>query len=114
MGEPNWLEDPRFVNDKTRGDHGELISERMVAWCSTRTSAEVLSELEQVKIPAGPVLSPQQVLEDAHVKATGFLRGLTVPGSTAEAPVGAQNPGCTRSKSNRPEAFRIVATSPHR
>ena len=87
MGEPNWLEDPRFVNDKTRGDHGELISERMVAWCSTRTSAEVLSKLEQVKIPAGPVLSPQQVLEDAHVKATGFLRGLTVPGSTAEAPV---------------------------
>lgn len=87
MGDSLWLEDPRFASDKTRGDHGDLISERMAAWCSTRTSSQVLSELEQVKIPAGPVLSPQQVLEDAHVKATGFLRGITVPGSTAEVPV---------------------------
>jgi len=87
MGDSLWLEDPRFASDKTRGDHGDLISERMAAWCSTRTSSQVLSELEQVKIPAGPVLSPQQVLEDAHVKATGFLRGITVPGATAEVPV---------------------------
>ena len=89
MGELQWLEDPRFVDDKTRGDHGELISERMAAWCVERSTNEALSALEEARIPAGPVLSPQQVLEDAHVKTAAFLRTLSFPGSTRDAPVAA-------------------------
>ena len=31
MGEPHWLDDPRFSDDSSRGDHGAVISERMAA-----------------------------------------------------------------------------------
>ena len=89
MNELWWLEDPRFADDQTRGDHGEVISERMAAWCAARSTNDALSALEEARIPAGPVLSPQQVLEDAHVKTAAFLQTLSFPGATRDAPVAA-------------------------
>lgn len=87
MGEPDWLDDPRFKDDITRGDNGQLISERLASWCAERSSAEVLAEMEAARIPAGPVMSPQQVLDDPHVAARGMLKQLDYPGATKAAPV---------------------------
>jgi crotonobetainyl-CoA:carnitine CoA-transferase CaiB-like acyl-CoA transferase len=42
MGEPAWLEDPRFASDLSRGQHGELIGERMRRWCATRGTDEAV------------------------------------------------------------------------
>jgi crotonobetainyl-CoA:carnitine CoA-transferase CaiB-like acyl-CoA transferase len=87
VGEPHWLDDPRFADDRSRGDHGAAISERMAEWCGERTTDEALAALDAARIPAGPVLSPQQVLDDAHVQAIGFLRSVASPGAEVEAPV---------------------------
>lgn len=87
MGEPEWLDDPRFKDDITRGDNGELISERLARWCAERNSAEVLAEMEAARIPAGPVMSPQQVLDDPHVAARGMFKQLEYPGASKAAPV---------------------------
>ena len=87
VGEPHWLEDPRFADDRSRGDHGAVISERMAAWCGERTTEETLAALDAARIPAGPVLSPQQVLDDAHVQAIGFLRSVASPAGDGAAPV---------------------------
>ena len=87
IGEPHWLDDPRFADDRSRGDHGAAISERMAAWCGERTTEEALVALDAARIPAGPVLSPQQVLDDAHVQAIGFLRSMASPESDGPAPV---------------------------
>lgn len=87
MGEPEWLEDPRFRDDISRGDNGAVISERLAAWCAERSSEEVLSAMEEARIPAGPVMSPQQVLDDPHVAARKLFRPMTYPGAERPAPV---------------------------
>lgn len=87
MGESHWLEDPRFKDDISRGDHGELISARLATWCSERTSAEVLAAMEEARLPAGPVLSPQQVLDDPHVAAKGLFQPTPYPGLDKPAPL---------------------------
>ncbi len=87
MDEPHWLEDPRFADDMSRGDHGAAISERMAAWCAERTSAEALDALERARIPAGPVYSPQQALDDPHIQAVEFLKAVDYPGATRPVPV---------------------------
>jgi crotonobetainyl-CoA:carnitine CoA-transferase CaiB-like acyl-CoA transferase len=87
MGEPEWLDDPRFKDDITRGDNGELISERLARWCAERSSAEVLTAMEAARIPAGPVMSPQQVLDDPHVAARGMFQQLDYPGAVKAAPI---------------------------
>ncbi len=100
MGEAHWLTDPRFKDDIDRGNNGAVISERMARWCADRTSAEVLETLAKAKIPSGPVLKPQQTLDDPHIKAMGFFQPVEYPGARRPAPIakapiwmdGAQNP----------------------
>ena len=80
IGEEHWLADPRFEDDQSRADHGEIISARMSEWCASRTCAEALAELEEASIVAGQVYSPQQALDDAHIRAAGLLQEVTFPG----------------------------------
>src|SRR5262245_647479 len=87
MGEDHWLTDPRFKDDEARGDHGEIVSKRMTEWCAGLTTAEALSALEAAKIPAGPLYSPQQALEDEHIRTAGLLRDTDYPGLPRPAPL---------------------------
>ena len=84
---PDLLEDPRFKDDSARGEHGEILSERMQAWCESRTVAEALDELEKARIPAGPVLTPQQILDDPHIAAMNYLKSQAFPGMDKPAPI---------------------------
>ena len=87
MGEAHWLTDPRFKDDISRGNHGELISQRMAHWCAQRTSAEALETLGAAKIPAGEVLRPQQTLDDPHIQAMNFFQATEFPGIPRPAPL---------------------------
>ena len=87
MGEAHWLEDPRFQDDISRGDNGEVLSERMARWCESRTTEECLSELEAARLPAGPVYSPQEALDHEHIRAMNFMLSVDYPGLPRRAPV---------------------------
>jgi crotonobetainyl-CoA:carnitine CoA-transferase CaiB-like acyl-CoA transferase len=87
MGDDHWHTDPRFQDDQARGDHGELVSKRMAEWTAERTTAEALKELESARVPAGPLYSPQQALEDAHIRAAGLLHDTDYPGLPRPAPL---------------------------
>jgi crotonobetainyl-CoA:carnitine CoA-transferase CaiB-like acyl-CoA transferase len=87
MGEEEWLTDPRFKDDISRGDNGAVISERMSRWCAERTSKVAIEILGKSMIPAGEVLKPQAALDDPHVRAMGFLQDIDYPGLPKPAPV---------------------------
>jgi crotonobetainyl-CoA:carnitine CoA-transferase CaiB-like acyl-CoA transferase len=87
VGQTDVLDDPRFATDALRAANGAVLSERTQAWIGGLSTAEALARLAEARIPAGPVLSPQQVLDDAHVQATGMLQGMAFPGLSAPAPV---------------------------
>jgi crotonobetainyl-CoA:carnitine CoA-transferase CaiB-like acyl-CoA transferase len=86
IGEPQWLDDPRFRDDTARGDNGALISARTQQWCDQHTTAEALKLLAEARLPAGPVLSPQQVLDDPHVAAADFIQDVAYPGAAKPIP----------------------------
>ena len=79
VGEEHWLSDPRFADDQSRADHGDIISARMSEWCASRSCAEALAALEEASIVAGQVYSPQQALDDPHIRAAGLLEEVTFP-----------------------------------
>ena len=87
VGEPGFLADPRFASDPARGEHGQILSERMSRWCAERTTAEALAALETAGIPAGPVYSPQEAVDDPHVRAARILREVDFPGLPIPAPI---------------------------
>src|SRR5580765_1292215 len=87
LGEDEWLTDPRFKDDESRGNHGELISKHVSEWTGARTTAEALAALESAKIPAGPLYSPRQALGDAHIRAAGLLTDTEYPGVARGVPL---------------------------
>ena len=87
IGEEHWLSDPRFADDQARGDNGAVISERMSRWCAERSCEETLAELEKASIVAGQVYSPQQALEDAHIRAAHLLEERDYPGLAGTVPL---------------------------
>jgi crotonobetainyl-CoA:carnitine CoA-transferase CaiB-like acyl-CoA transferase len=87
MGKEALAQDPRFKDDLARGDNGEALSAIMQSWCDTRTTAEALAALEANRIPAGPVYTPQQALDDKHVQDAKFLHPMDFPGAAKPVPV---------------------------
>ncbi|MDG6079857.1 CoA transferase [Erythrobacter litoralis] len=87
VGEADWFEDPRFANDDKRAEHGKILNAKMQSWCADMTLEEMLSALEEARIPAGPLYSPQDVLDDPHIAAMGFLKPMDYPGLPSPAPV---------------------------
>ena len=81
LGAEDWLADPRFKDDLGRGKHARVVSERLGAWCAARSRADALKAFEAARVPAGPVHSPQEALDDAHIRASGILREIAYPGS---------------------------------
>lgn len=87
MGDESLAADSRFKDDLARGDNGEALSAIMQAWCDSRTVAEALAALEANRIPAGPVYTPQQALDDRHVQEAGFFHSMDYPGAKMTVPV---------------------------
>jgi crotonobetainyl-CoA:carnitine CoA-transferase CaiB-like acyl-CoA transferase len=79
IGEEHWLSDPRFKDDQARADNGDMISARMNEWCGSRTYEEALDELEKASIVAGPLYSPQQALDEPHIRAAHLLEEREYP-----------------------------------
>jgi len=80
IGAPEWIDDPRFASDKARGDHGEIISERVAAWVAEKTSAEAIAAFEGARVPAGPVYRPRETLDDPHIAGGDFFASVNFPG----------------------------------
>ena len=87
IGEPHWLDDPRFTTDTLRGENGAVLSERMALWCQERSCEEAIEQLADAGIPAGPVLSPQQALDHPQVQAMDVFAGTSCPGSADPVPL---------------------------
>ena len=104
LGETHWLEDERFRTDDSRGEHGELFSARMATLCAARTTEQALAELEAARVPAGPVYTPRQTLDDPHVREGGFTQETEYPGAPGAVPLMATpvrllgSPGTIRSR----------------
>jgi crotonobetainyl-CoA:carnitine CoA-transferase CaiB-like acyl-CoA transferase len=87
IGEEQWFADPRFSDDDQRAINGDVLNDRMQIWCDGKTKAEALSALDAARVPASPLLSPQDALDDPHVQAMRFMKPMDFPGLARPAPI---------------------------
>ncbi len=86
-GREDLLTDPRFADDIGRANHRDTITEAMNSWLAARTTVQAIAELESARIPAGPVLDLDHVLDDAQVKARELLKYVEYPGAPKPVPL---------------------------
>jgi crotonobetainyl-CoA:carnitine CoA-transferase CaiB-like acyl-CoA transferase len=87
VGRPDLLEDPRFANDKLRGESGKFLSDVMSEWCKDLSQADAVAQLEKARIPAGPVNSPRQALQDETIKDANLIHWVDYPGAPTKVPI---------------------------
>jgi len=87
VGSEEMITDSRFADDRERANHREIIAEAMNAWLTTRTTAQAIAELETARIPAGPVMTVSEVLDDPQVKAREVLKFVEYPGAPKAVPL---------------------------
>ncbi|MVW71034.1 CaiB/BaiF CoA-transferase family protein [Bordetella sp. 15P40C-2] len=73
IGRPELAQDPRFCNHTARAQHIDEAYAFVAEVMRTRSSAEWLADLAQADIPSARLYSVDDLIEDPHLRATGFI-----------------------------------------
>ncbi len=73
VGHPQLASDPRFATMASRTSNVDELYAVIVGALLTKTSKEWLTLLEEREIPSVAVRTPEDVLSDPHLEATGFF-----------------------------------------
>ncbi|MDV3126575.1 CoA transferase [Mycobacterium sp. 21AC1] len=87
VGREELFDDPRFANDDSRWSNGDILNDIMAKWCADKSKVQVLELLDKAKMPAAPLHSTQDVLDDPHVQAMGYLQRVAFPGASRDVPI---------------------------
>ncbi|MBK7597225.1 MAG: CoA transferase [Acidobacteria bacterium] len=87
VGRPDLIDDPRCADDISRANNKDLITDAMNSWISVRTTEEAIRDLEEARVPCGPIYDLGAVFDDEQIKARGLFRYMDYPGSPKSVPV---------------------------
>jgi crotonobetainyl-CoA:carnitine CoA-transferase CaiB-like acyl-CoA transferase len=80
VGCPDLLaRDPRFADQEARTQNAELAGDFLASHLPARGNAEWLKLLHEIDIPACPVNSIEDLLDDPHLRAVGFFEEMAHP-----------------------------------
>lgn len=79
IGRPDLVDDERFADDLARGEHGDVLSAHMGAWCADRTNDECLQAMTEHRVPGGPVLTPRAAVDLPQAAQIGVWQDVDYP-----------------------------------
>lgn len=79
-GSAEHASDPRFVTIAARTQNIDALYELAASLIAQRSSAYWLDACERIGVPASPVLSLDDLVDDPHLDAVGFFSTLRDPG----------------------------------
>jgi crotonobetainyl-CoA:carnitine CoA-transferase CaiB-like acyl-CoA transferase len=79
LGKPETMKDTRFVDMASRTRNIEYVYRIAGEQLESRTTREWIALLKELEIPAGPVNSLDEVLDDPHLAAIGFFKHFNHP-----------------------------------
>lgn len=79
LGEPEYLDDERFADPRTRFFNSMLLYRRMAELTPAFTTTDLLAKLRAAQIPAQLARDLDDILKDEHLAATGFFRKRSHP-----------------------------------
>ena len=79
MGRDDLLDDPRFSSHPQRAVNMEATEAVVTAWTSVRAKAGIAAILKKFRVPAAPVRTAMEVMNDAHMHERGMLQHVDHP-----------------------------------
>lgn len=88
IGRPELTDDPVFASPEARLPILDEVFGLVEQWTQNFTKFEVLSKLNEIDVPCGPILSTQDILEDSSLNARGMIAIVSHPERGAFKTVG--------------------------
>lgn len=85
-GYPDMAEDPRMATNAGRVEHQQTIDAALADWCETLVSRQVLEQLEQARVPAGPIYDVADMMADPHFNERGLFEQVEINGKPLKIP----------------------------
>ena len=76
LGDPEWARDPALQSAEGRLARQDEIDTALSAWTREHSKHEVTEILQRQRVPAGPMLTGSEQLDDPHFVARGYPRWL--------------------------------------
>ena len=86
IDQPEMAEDTRFEHNMGRVEHEKEIDAAIEKWTRAQTSEEVLSTMDEASVPAGPIYSVEDMMNDEHYIARGMFQEVEANGRTLHIP----------------------------
>ena len=94
-GRADLADDPRLADNAGRVEHERLIDDALASWTRSIDAAEVLALLEDADVPAGPIYSVADIMEDPHYRAREMFHPVEAGGEPLVLPAMAPRLGAT-------------------
>jgi crotonobetainyl-CoA:carnitine CoA-transferase CaiB-like acyl-CoA transferase len=99
-GYPEMATDPRLASNPGRVEHEAEIDAALAQWCGAHDSSWLLSQLDQARVPAGPIYNVEDMVNDEHFQARGLFESVEIDGEPLKIPALvpklSRTPGATR------------------
>ena len=99
-GYPDMAQDPRLASNPGRVVHEAEIDAALSRWCAAHDSIYLLEQLDQARVPAGPIYNVEDMLKDPHFNARGLFETVEIDGEPLKIPALvpklSRTPGATR------------------
>ena len=86
MGRSDMAADRRLTNNAGRVVHEAEIDAAISDWMESLDSFTALEQLEQARVPAGPIYNAADMMADKHFQARGLFEEVNVNGSPLKIP----------------------------
>lgn len=100
IGREDLIGDPRYAQRSQRGERADEVDALIQGWTGERTLEEALGKLRKHRVPCGPILGVDQLMEDPQIRAREMsvelehptlgrldgLQGLGLPVKLSETP----------------------------
>ncbi len=73
IGHEDWLEDPDYNTPEARIPRLDHVFAEIEKWTMTKEKMEVMSTLNPLNVPCGPILSMGELAEEPALRATGTV-----------------------------------------
>ena len=73
IGRPELGEDPRYETNADRAQHAEELDDLIGDWTRQHTAEEIQQFLNEAEVPAGPIYSVTDILEDEQYQAREMI-----------------------------------------
>lgn len=74
IGRKDLAEDPQFQKNKGRSENADFLDKTIAAWTGSMELNEALDILDEAKVPAGPIYSIEDIVQDPQYKEREMIQ----------------------------------------